>query len=75
MTLHFAYGSNMSRPHMRTRCPGARALGTTTLAGWRFIIGLDGFASLARQPESVVVPSARAPGQRARMCGRLMFDP
>jgi len=50
MTLHFAYGSNMSRPHMRARCPGARALGTTTLSGWRFIIGLDGFASLARQP-------------------------
>ena len=35
---------------MRARCPGARALGTTTLSGWRFIIGLDGFASLARQP-------------------------
>jgi len=54
MTLHFAYGSNMSRPHMRTRCPGARALGTTTLSGWRFIIGPDGFASLARQPGSRV---------------------
>jgi hypothetical protein len=50
MTLHFAYGSNMSRPHMRARCPDARALGTMTLAGWRFVIGPDGFASLARQP-------------------------
>jgi len=50
MTLHFAYGSNMSRPHMRALCPGARALGTTTLTGWRFIIGCDGFASLIRRP-------------------------
>jgi hypothetical protein len=50
MTLHFAYGSNMSRPHMRARCPDARALGIVTLAGWRFVIGPDGFASLARQP-------------------------
>ena len=54
MTLHFAYGSNMSRPHMRARCPGARAIGTTTLHGWRFIIARDGFASLVRQPGSRV---------------------
>jgi hypothetical protein len=54
VTLHFAYGSNMSRPHMRARCPEACALGTATLAGWRFIIGRDGFASLVRQPGSRV---------------------
>jgi gamma-glutamylcyclotransferase (GGCT)/AIG2-like uncharacterized protein YtfP len=48
--LHFAYGSNMSRPHMRARCPHARALGTITVTGWRFIIGRDGFASLERKP-------------------------
>jgi gamma-glutamylcyclotransferase (GGCT)/AIG2-like uncharacterized protein YtfP len=54
MTLHFAYGSNMSRPHMRALCPGARAIGTTTLVGWRFIIACDGFASLIRQPGSRV---------------------
>jgi hypothetical protein len=54
MPLHFAYGSNMSRPHMRARCPEARALGTTTLPRWRFIIGRDGFASLVRQPGSRV---------------------
>src|ERR1700730_4977866 len=54
MTLHFAYGSNMSRPHMRARCPDACAIGTITLSGWRFVIGRDGFASLARQPGSRV---------------------
>jgi hypothetical protein len=54
MTLHFAYGSNMSRPHMRARCPDARAIGTITLSGWRFVIGRDGFASLVRQPGSRV---------------------
>jgi cation transport regulator ChaC len=50
MTLHFAYGSNMSRPLMRARCPGASALGTASLAGWRFVINPDGFASIALHP-------------------------
>ncbi len=54
MTLHFAYGSNMCRVHMRARCPHARAIGTMTLPGWRFIISSDGFASLVRQPGSRV---------------------
>lgn len=47
--LHFAYGSNMSRPHMQTRCPGAIALGIATLRGWRFAINPDGFGTLAPQ--------------------------
>jgi hypothetical protein len=47
--LHFAYGSNMSRALMQARCPDARALGTATLAGWRFVIGPDGYASVIRQ--------------------------
>lgn len=54
MVLHFAYGSNMSRPHMRVRCPHARAIGTVTLVGWRFVISPDGFASLVRRPGSLV---------------------
>jgi len=33
---------------MRARCPGARALGTATLRGWRFFISGDGYASIAR---------------------------
>lgn len=48
MTLHFAYGSNMSRALMGRRCPGATALGPARLDGWRFIITRDGYASLVR---------------------------
>jgi Gamma-glutamyl cyclotransferase, AIG2-like len=50
MTLHFAYGSNMSRWLMRQRCPGARALGPARLDNWRFVITRDGYASLVRDP-------------------------
>jgi gamma-glutamylcyclotransferase (GGCT)/AIG2-like uncharacterized protein YtfP len=48
MTLHFAYGSNMSRKLMHRRCPGARALGPARLDDWRFVITRDGYASLVR---------------------------
>jgi hypothetical protein len=54
VTLHFAYGSNMSRPHMSARCPGAVALGTATLAGWRFVINPDGYGSIEPAPGGVV---------------------
>jgi len=50
MTLHFAYGSNMSRKLMQRRCPGARALGPARLDSWRFVITRDGYASLVRVP-------------------------
>jgi cation transport regulator ChaC len=49
MTLHFAYGSNMSRPLMEMRCPSAAVLGTGSLAGWRFVINPDGVGSIQRQ--------------------------
>jgi cation transport regulator ChaC len=52
--LHFAYGSNMSRALMGARCPGATALGTATLAGWRFVVVREGYGSIARQPGGVV---------------------
>lgn len=35
---------------MDRRCPGARALGTARLDGWRFVITCDGYASLVRDP-------------------------
>ena len=54
MTLHFAYGSNMSRAAMEARCPKARALGAATFVGWRFIIGVDGYASVAPSRSSLV---------------------
>ena len=46
MTLYFAYGSNMSRTLMRRHCPAAREIGTATLAGYRFVITTDGYASI-----------------------------
>jgi hypothetical protein len=46
MTLHFAYGSNMSRALMGQRCPGAQALGPARLDGWRFMIMRAGYASI-----------------------------
>jgi hypothetical protein len=52
--LHFAYGSNMSRALMGARCPGAEALGTATLAGWRFVINPEGFGSIAPRRGSLV---------------------
>ena len=52
--LHFAYGSNMSRVLMEARCPGARALGTAVLAGWRFVIGVGGHGSLEPEAGSAV---------------------
>jgi gamma-glutamylcyclotransferase (GGCT)/AIG2-like uncharacterized protein YtfP len=50
VTLHFAYGSNMSRALMGVRCRGAEALGIATLAGWRFVINPEGFGSIAPWP-------------------------
>src|SRR5262249_50291878 len=54
MTLHFAYGSNMSRTLMRRRCPGARGLGPARLDGWRYVITRDGYASLVRDARTRV---------------------
>ena len=54
MTLHFAYGSNMSVALMRPRCPGARPLGTARLAGHRFFIMREGYASVIPAPGATV---------------------
>jgi gamma-glutamylcyclotransferase (GGCT)/AIG2-like uncharacterized protein YtfP len=48
MPLYFAYGSNMDTAAMRKRCPNAQALGRARLAGHRFFIMAEGFASIAR---------------------------
>ena len=39
----------MSRALMGARCPDAAAIGTATLAGWRFVINPDGLGSIAPQ--------------------------
>jgi hypothetical protein len=54
MTLHFSYGSNMSRALMNKRCPGARALGVATLRGWRFAITIDAVGSIVPRPGGIV---------------------
>lgn len=54
MTLHFAYGSNMSRTLMQPRCPTAAALGTAQLHGHRFLIMREGYASVAPAPGEIV---------------------
>lgn len=54
MTLHFAYGSNMSRPLMQARCPTALPLGTATLSGWRFLVTPDGYGSIAPRSGTLV---------------------
>ena len=54
MTLYFAYGSNMNRALMRRHCPGGRGAGTATLAGYCFIITVDGYASIVPHPGGTV---------------------
>ena len=44
--LHFAYGSNMHRAVMRKHAPAAAPIGVARLAGYRFVITADGYASL-----------------------------
>ena len=46
MTLHFAYGSNMSRAVMGRHAPGAEPIGVAALADYRFVITADGHASV-----------------------------
>lgn len=50
MTLHFAYGANMSRAVMRKHAPGTRALGVADLTGHRLVITADGYASVEPEP-------------------------
>lgn len=52
--LYFAYGSNMSRALMRRHCPGCEEIGTAALAGYRFIITIDGYASIVPHPGGTV---------------------
>lgn len=46
MTPYFAYGANMSAAAMRSRCPGAQAVGPAVLPGFRFFIGREGWGSV-----------------------------
>jgi AIG2-like family len=46
VTLHFAYGANMSRAVMGRYAPAAQPLGAAALAHHRFVITADGYASV-----------------------------
>jgi hypothetical protein len=54
MPLYFAYGSNMDRAAMATRCPASKPLGSARLARHRFIVTGDGYASVVRDPRRTV---------------------
>ena len=52
--LHFAYGSNMSRAVMRRHAPGAQPVGIAMLSNYRFMITIDGYASIAPRSAQAV---------------------
>ncbi|MBM6596080.1 gamma-glutamylcyclotransferase [Microvirga sp. BT291] len=54
MPLYFAYGSNMDRVAMAQRCPSSRAIGPARLMRHRFIVTVDGYASVGRDPAHAV---------------------
>ena len=54
MTPYFAYGSNMSRTRMERRCRNAMAIGPARLERWRFLVTLDGYASVVPASGAVV---------------------
>ena len=54
MTLHFAYGANMSRAIMKRHARDAEPLGVAELSGHRFVISGDGYASVEPSPAQAV---------------------
>jgi hypothetical protein len=54
MPLYFAYGSNMDRHAMASRCPASKPVGVSRLPRHRFMIMADGFASITRDPNRTV---------------------
>jgi gamma-glutamylcyclotransferase len=53
--LYFAYGSNLWRQQMVTRCPGHREHGTGCLRGWRWIITTRGYAGIVESEGDYVL--------------------
>ncbi|MBM3608197.1 MAG: gamma-glutamylcyclotransferase [Alphaproteobacteria bacterium] len=54
MPVYFAYGSNMDAVAMAQRCPRSKALGRARLMRHRFSIMAEGYATIERDPRSVV---------------------
>ena len=55
MPLYFAYGSNMDRAAMAQRCPSSKPVGVARLPRHRFLITVDGYASVVRDPRRDVL--------------------
>lgn len=53
--IYFAYGSNLWRWQMMTRCPYQHEIGTGRLQGWRWIITARGYASIVRSESDYVL--------------------
>ncbi|MEW6259137.1 MAG: gamma-glutamylcyclotransferase family protein [Thermodesulfobacteriota bacterium] len=54
MKRYFAYGSNMDRAQMNSRCPENRRIGKATLPGYRWIITTRGYANVVPCQEEAV---------------------
>lgn len=54
MPLYFAYGANMDIEAMAKRAPSSKPLGLARLPRHRFVITLDGYASVVRDPRAEV---------------------
>ncbi|KAG6364572.1 hypothetical protein INS49_006174 [Diaporthe citri] len=71
--LYFAFGSNLSSTQMRSRCPGAAAVGLAFLPGFDFIINERGFANVvpSKITSAASSTSATAPGGGSGVYGVL----
>jgi gamma-glutamylcyclotransferase (GGCT)/AIG2-like uncharacterized protein YtfP len=58
--LYFAYGSNMDRGQMRSRCPGSVLLGAASLPGWR--LGFAGYSEGWGGAVATIVPTSGGVG-------------
>jgi hypothetical protein len=54
MPLYFAYGSNMDRAAMATRCPASKPLGLSRLMRHRFALMAEGYATVVADQGGVV---------------------
>jgi gamma-glutamylcyclotransferase (GGCT)/AIG2-like uncharacterized protein YtfP len=51
---YFSYGSNMAPAGMEERCAAPSVLGVATIPGYRFRIAKRGYATMVRDPGSMV---------------------
>lgn len=69
--LYFAFGSNLSSTQMRSRCPGAVAVGLAFLPGYDFIINERGFANVIPSTSTSATAQAGEDANRGGVYGVL----